>query len=557
MNRYSFVRGAQVSRLVALVCIFAVLLAAADAPTFPRAAYFRNHFQNPQTRIELQPPSHLDDYIIGDKLELSLRSYLELVMANNTDIEIQRVQLETYRNNITRQYGLFDPAFVGSFDAIRANQTSSSALTGATQLNTLNQTADFGYTQTLPTGTQFTVGFNGAKYSTNDSFATVNPSLTAALNVGFTQPLLRNRGVYVTKLPIMIARSQARRSEYDFRDQLLQLLQQAESAYWDVIESRESLRVQEEYLKLSDAALKRSQKELELGAMSPLDIYRPQQQYATAEIAVSQQRFALAQREDVLRKLMGADLDQRVRKLPISLTETVMPPESEQPVDLETAIEKAIAIRPDLKSVRQSLDVDELGIRSASNALRPDLSLRGGYTSQGLGGILYQRSDVFGGTGQVVNTIPGGFGDALSQLFGFGVPVYQFGLTLRLPIRDRRGTADLANTLVQKRLDVLRERTVSERIRLDVLTSVNSLESSKAGVKLAKVAADFAQKQVEAEQKKYDLGTNVMYFVLAAQTDLVNAQSELVRQSVNYRRSMLNLYRYTGELLDQRGIVLK
>ena len=557
MNRHSFVAVSQASRLLALLCIFALLLTAADAPTFPRAAYFRNHFQNPQTRIELQPPSHLDDFVVGGKLELSLRSYLELVMANNTDIEIQRVQLETYRNNITRQYGLFDPAFVGSFDAIRAKQTSSSALTGASQLNTLNQTADFGYTQTLPTGTQFTVGFNGAKYSTNDSFATVNPSLTAALNVGFTQPLLRNRGASITKLPIMIARSQARRSEYDFRDQLLQLLQQAESAYWDVIESRESLRVQEEFLKLSDAALKRSQKELELGAMSPLDIYRPQQQYATAEIAVSQQRFALAQREDVLRKLMGADLDQRVRQLPIVLTETVMPPESEQAVDLDAAVEKAIAIRPDLKSVRQSLDVDELGIRSAANALRPDLALTGGYTSQGLGGIVYQRSDVFGGTGQVVNTIPGGFGDALSQLFGFGVPVYQVGLTLRLPIRDRRGTADLANTLVQKRLDVLRERSVSERIRLDVLTSVNNLESSKAGVKLAKVAADFAKKQVEAEQKKYDLGTNVMYFVLAAQTDLVNAQSELVRQSVNYRRSMLNLYRFTGELLDQRGIVLK
>jgi outer membrane protein TolC len=48
-----------------------------------------------------------------------------------------------------------------------------------------------------------------------------------------------------------------------------------------------------------------------------------------------------------------------------------------------------------------------------------------------------------------------------------------------------------------------------------------------------------------------------MYFVLVAQNDLVNAQSELVRQSVNYRRSLLNLYRFTGELLEQRGIAIK
>jgi outer membrane protein TolC len=345
-----------------------------------------------------------------------------------------------------------------------------------------------------------------------------------------------------------------RKGEYDFRDQLLQLLQQAESAYWDVIESRERLRVQEEYRKLSDAALKRAQRELELGALSPLDIYRPQQQYATSEIAVSQEQYQLAQGVDVLRKLMGVDLNPDVRKLPIVLTETVAPPAEESAVDVESAVDKALAMRPDLKSVRQSLDVDELGIKSSTNALRPDLSLTGGYTSKGRGGIYYARDPI---TNDLISTVPGGMGSALNQMFGFGVPVYQFGLTLRLPIRDRRATADLANSLVQKRIDVLRERSTMERIRLDVLNAANNLESSKAGVKLAKVATDFAKKQVEAEQKKYDLGTNVMYFVLAAQTDLVNAESELVRQSVNYRRSLLNLYRFTGELLEQRGIVLK
>lgn len=543
--------------LLSVLCASGAELATPGAPAFPRAAYFRHHFQTPNTRVELQAPAHLEDFVAGGKLELSLRSYLELVMANNTDIEIERVALETYRNNVTREYGIFDPFFTGVFRTTRAKNPSSTALAGASLLNSLNQNADFLYTQTVPTGTTFTVGFTGTKYSSNDAFATFNPALTAALDFGFTQPLLRNRGAYVTRLPILIARSQVRKSEYDFRDRILQLVQQAESAYWDVIESRERLRVQEEYLKLSDAALKRAQRELELGATSPLDIYRPQQQYATAEIAVSQQRFDLAQREDVLRRLIGADLDPSARKLPIALTETVMPPVSEAVVEIEPAVEKAIAMRPDLKSVRQSLDEDELGIKLATNALRPDLSLTGGYTSKGRGGMFYQRDDVFGGTGNIIGVSPGGFGDALNQLFGFGVPVYQFGLSLRFPIRDRRASADLANSLVQKRLHTLRERSTAERIRLDVLTAVNNLESAKAGVKLAAVAADFAKKQVEAEQKKYDLGTNVMYFVLVAQTDLVNAQSELVRQSIQYRKSMLNLYRYTGELLEQRGIVLK
>jgi outer membrane protein len=527
------------------------------APRFPSASYFRHTFHKPQTRVELQPPVRFQDFVINGRLELSLRAFLELVMANNTDIAIQRLSVETPRNNIMRAYGTFDPAFVGSFNANRAKSPSSDALAGASVLNQLSQVADFRYTQTLESGTQFNVGFNWAKSSSNNSFATFNPSHNAQLAFGFTQPLLRNRGTYITRLPIMVARSTLRKSEYDLRDQLLQLVQNAESAYWDVIESRESLKVQEEYLKLNDASLKRSQRELELGAMSPLDIFRPQQQYATAEIQVSRYRYQLAQREDVLRRLMGADLDPQVRNLPILLTETVMPPVDEAAVDAEGAVRKALEQRPDLKSVQQSLDIDDLNIKSAANSLRPDLSLTGGYTAKGRGGTFYEREDVFGGGSTITSVTPGGFGDALNQLFGFGVPAYSFGFTLRFPIRDRRASADLANAVVQKRLDALRVRNTEQRVRLDVLNAINNMESAKAGVKLARVAADFAKKQVEAEQKKYDLGTNVMYFVLQAQTDQATAESELVRQSIEYRRSLLNLLRYTGELLDQRGIVIK
>jgi len=543
-------------------CFLTALLSAGsmlaqEAPRFPTASYFRHTFQTPQTRVELQAPARLDDFLVDGKLELSLRNYLELVMANNTDIAIQKMSLEIPTNNIMRAFGTFDPAFVGSFSANRSKDASTSTLAGASVLNSLNQVADFRYTQTLLNGTQFNVGFNWGKNSSNNSFSTFNPAHATQLALGFTQPLLRNRGGFITRLPIMVARSTLRKSEYDLRDQLLQLVQSAEGAYWDVIESRESLKVQEEYLKLNDISLKRSQRELELGAMSPLDIYQPQQQYAQAEIQVSQVRFQLAQREDVLRHLIGADLDPRMRKLPVVLTETVLPPAGETPVDPEAAVQKALAMRPDLKSAQQSLDLDELGIRSSTNALRPDVSLNAGYTSKGRGGTFYQRTDPFGDGNLVSSIVPGGFNDAISQLFGFQIPTYSFGLTLRFPIRDRRASADLANSLVQKRLDALRVRSTEQRVRLDVLNAVNSVEAAKAGVRLARVAVDFAKKQADAEQKKYDLGTNIMYFVLQAQTSLASAESQLVTQSIEYRKSLLNLLRFTGELLDERGVAIK
>ena len=70
-----------------------VLVAAAfgQLASFPKPAYFRETFARPMTKVELRSPARLEDYVVGGKLELSLRSYLELAMANNTDIAIQRL----------------------------------------------------------------------------------------------------------------------------------------------------------------------------------------------------------------------------------------------------------------------------------------------------------------------------------------------------------------------------------------------------------------------------------------------------------------------------------
>ena len=59
---------------------------------------------------------------------------------------------------------------------------------------------------------------------------------------------------------------------------------------------------------------------------------------------------------------------------------------------------------------------------------------------------------------------------------------------------------------------------VEQQIRLDVLNAVTQVESSRASVKLAEIAVDFAQKRVEADQKTYDLGVINIFFLLSAQT---------------------------------------
>ena len=547
--------------------IFAVFtltlpLGAQDAllpsPRFPDAAFFRQSFSRELPRVEINPPVRLSDFAVGDHLELSLRSYIELVLANNTDIQVQRLSIETSRNAITRAYGRFDPSVVTSFSATRANQQSTNILQGANNLRTLNQPFSFAYDQTLPSGTSYQVGFTTSKSATNDQFSTFNPSITSGLRMQFSQPLLRNRGGYANRIPIMVARSRLRQTEYNLNDTLIRLLQQAELAYWNVIDSRESLQVQEKGLSVQAQFLKRSQRELELGAISALDIYQPQQSYATQEVAVTQARYRLQQTEDVLRRQMGADMNPEFRNMPIVLTESAMPPTDERPLDKESYVETAYRYRTDLKAQLQSLDIDDLNYRTAQNRLQPDFSLGGIYLSNGRGGNFIPRTTAIGSTaGASSSIVYGGLTDALGHVFGFDFPTYTFSLTLRLPIRDRVAQADLADATVSKRLDSLRARSLEQTIRLDVLNAITQVENSRASVKLAEVALDFSQKRLDAEQKKYDLGVTTIFFLLDAQNSLTSAQANVVRQSVDYRRNLLSLLRVTGTLLEERGVAVQ
>src|SRR5262249_49308623 len=307
--------------------------------------YFRETFNTTKTKVELKDPVKLKDYVHNGKLELSLKDYLALVMANNTDIQLQNLTLEAPKNAIQRAFGVWDPVAQASFTSTRSTSPSTNVLDGAAEIKQLSQPLNMSVTQLLPAGTNYTVSWGGSKTTTNSSFNNYNPALSSNLQGSFSQPLLRNRGTYVNKLSVMIARSRLRVSEYGLRNTMINLISAAENAYWDVVSARESLKVAEGARNVSAEFLKLSQQQLDLGALSTLDIYNPQQSLAQNEVAVAQARFRVTQFEDALRKQIGVDLDPDIRNLPIELTDTAEMPTDSIKLDREQGVQTALQNR--------------------------------------------------------------------------------------------------------------------------------------------------------------------------------------------------------------------
>jgi outer membrane protein TolC len=478
---------------------------------------------------------------VNGKLVLALDDTIRLAFSNNTDIRLDRSQIDFAQNNLRRAYSPFDPLATASFLDNRSNSPTITQIQGAPILNTLSQSTNFGYAQTFQTGTNFQTTFSNSKLSTNDSLSLVNPSLATFLQFTVTQPLLRNFGFFPNRAPILIAQRNLKQARATFLGEVSSTILNTVQNYWNVVLARESLVVQRKSLEEAQKSYDRDKKALSLGALPPLDIYRSESQVASRRVGVIQAEYALKQAEDQFRQLIGADLDPAIRALDLELTDQPEPVGELANTDIATALARAMSNRPELEAAHEQLASDELNVRLAHNGLKPDLELSGFYSGNGLGG----NSPTAGNSG---------LGSSLSQTFHFTYPTYGASLTLSLPIKNHSAEANLADATVGRRRDQYQERRTGQNVTLEVTNAVHALEQAKISMEAAKVAFDLAQKTLRADERKYELGAETVFFVLESQTELAQAELNLIQAQVSYQVAVAQVDHSTGDLLDHHHV---
>jgi outer membrane protein TolC len=491
----------------------------------------------------LPAPEGLQDHVANGKLVLTLDDSIRLALANNTDIHIDRSQIDFALDNLGRSHSPFDPVATSSFSDIRAKSLTFSQLAGATILSNLTQTTQLGYQQTFMTGTSFQTTFSASKDSTNSSNNTVNPSLQTVVQFSLMQPLLRNFGFFPNRAPILIAQSNLKQARANFTSEANGVILLVIQNYWNVVLARENLDVQRKSLDEAQKSYDHDKKALSLGALPPLDIYRSESQVASRRVGVIQAEYALKQTADTFRRDIGADLDPNIRALDLDLTDQPAPAGDLLTVDIATALARALANRPEFEVAREQLASDEFNIRLAHNALKPDLELSGFYSGNGL-------NNSTGGP----NGVDIGLTGSLSQTFHFTYPTYGASLSLNLPVRRHSAQANLADALISRSRDQYQERRTNQNISLEVTNAVHSLEQAKLSMEAAKVARDLAVDTLHADERKYELGAETVFFVLDAQNQLTQAEQSLILAQVNYQLAVAQLDHATGDLLDHHHV---
>ena len=440
--------------------------------------------------------------------------------------------------------GSYDPILTSTLSIEHLVSPTASPFSGATALGQNTGTANFGWTQSLPTGTTYSVAFNNQRQTTNSFFTELSPIISSGMRITFSQHLLQGLSMNANRRFITIAKNNREISDVAFRSQAINTVAQIENIYWDLVSAYDDVRVKERSLALAQKTLSDNKKQVEIGTLAPIEVTRAESAVASGEqdLIVSQTNLQLQQllMKNALTRNMT---DAQLASAPVIPTSTMELPKQEPVVPIQDLISDALQHSPDLAQSRIDLTNRDITKRATRNELLPTVDLFAWYGASALAGNTNPLS-VCPPAGPGIPTLctstvlpPTGFNDAFSNLFGYNAPDYAVGLSVNIPIRNRAAQADQVRSELEYRQAQVRLQQLLNQIAIQVRNAQFSVQQNRARVDAAISARQLAAESLNAEQKKYALGASTNTLVLQAQRDLAQAEANVVIAMAAYEKS--------------------
>lgn len=446
-----------------------------------------------------------------DGNQVSLSELVGLAIENNIDLQSYKLSAEISRSNLNVAKGNFMPILssTGSYSVLKD------------EFDTKAQQYTMGVQKRFGLGTAVNLNLETTRSRLLLPQDTDRSSYySTGLSLGIIQPLLEGAGrgndnVLLAKNNFEASLKKSSR----FKQQVIALV---ELAYWALgeAEAQEAVFIQSK--KVAEVLLFRNIELNRRGLATDLDVLTAESGFELRRSnLIDAQRARLDAAEDLIHKVYGANGEKHLRRsLPIKTIGHLIILQTSIPY--ETAKEKALNSRHDLQAALIDLKNKEISLQKTRNTLLPKLDLQAnGSTADAADGFKDALDDLNEDmiwSAQLV----------FSDFIGGGV--------------DREAHKAALYAHEQQQLNVSSLEIV---ILQEVQVALRALQSGLLRLKSAKRAADLAGKQLEAEQKRLELGLGDSFRILqteqnAAQAALneVRARIALARASTQYNLSI-------------------
>jgi outer membrane protein TolC len=503
---------------------------------------------------------------------MSLEDCITVALEQNFDIQYVRYNPLIARYTLAGSYGAYEPGlslsgqhdyslspggvdsegriYTGSeMDANTVSAGLGGLLPWGTRYNLGGSASDrWGTTPALVMDRNTPVGFttnyftdlNGNQIgliSTNYAvFLDRVPFENGSAQAGFvqlSQPLLKNFWIDAARYQIFASKKNVKIREEEFRLQIMDTITRVEKAYFGLVYTEDSVKVQEKALELAERLLAENKKRVEVGAMAPLDEKQAESQAATSRAALLD---AVANRNTAMRylkELLSDDYTNEWANVAVVPTDRLLA--IGQQYDLQESWRKGLAQNPGLVAKRLGLDTAKYNIRFQRNQLFPQLDLVGAYG--------------FSGSGSE-------FSDTLGQVRRRDNPSWSFGAQVSIPLGQTAARNNLkAAKAAKEQLDVDLRRA-EQLLLITIENDIGAAKASFEQVDATRQARLYAEAALEAEQKKLENGKSTSFVVLQLQRDLTTARANEIKALADYNISLAQLAFDEGSTMERRNVAL-
>jgi outer membrane protein TolC len=446
--------------------------------------------------------------------------------------------------------GSFDPAF--TFDLSWDRTTSplnTVVVAGSPVVTTHTSFFSFGYIQSFPTGTSFSIDLANQRQSSTQQSLIYSPDVITRMGVSVVQQLTNGFGTTFNRRFQNVAQNNVQFVREWFLQQVNTILAQAESTYWDVVAAQEQVRATQQALRAAQQLYEDNKRQAEIGTLAPLDVVSAQAQVASTQRDLIVAQTNLQQQVLTLKTFFGRQITDALADAEFVATDPPPDPQEADIPPLEEAISLAARNRPEVPQAQAGVMNNQVAVKATKNFLKPTFNVFGFFATAGLSG-----NQLISVPGAIPILVKGGAGQELNQFIHVKYPEYAIGVSLVIPIKNRSALADNARaSLVERQSEIVLERTHNQ-IGVEVRSASIKLMQAKAETTAAGSAVEFSSQSLDAEQKKRVAGLSTPYNVILAERNLLDAQLAEVQAHATYAKALVEMERSMGVIMEKSHV---
>ena len=486
-----------------------------------------------------QPAAQPPQATPGSVMKLTADEAVRLALENNLGIQAERLGPEIGTLAVAQAQSVYAPSLISTTTTRRSTEPPSNFLTGSDDIiSDESLRTNAGLQQLVPWGGgryQFTL--DASRQETN-AFTSYNPQLGSNFSGSYTQPLLRGFKIDGFRQQLLTSRNNQVIADIQLREQVTLTSQAVRFAYYDLVGAIEGLKVAQLSLDLSRQLLKDNQTRVEVGTMAPIDIIEAEAEVASFEEAVIQSEARISTAQDRLRALVlnPSQADFWTVRIEPGEAPTLTP----VTVDTEAAVQNALANRTDLARLRKQLENVDISLRFNQNQRLPALDMVASYNLIGLAGTQFEfNRDSQAFPPPIVSQSQRSFRDALADVFGNEFRTWSLQFQFSYPIGRSTADAAVASGRLERQQGTHDLRNLELQIATSVRDAARQVATNLKRVEATTKARQFAERRLEAEQKRMTVGLSSTFALFQAQRDLARQRQSELNAIIDYNRSIV------------------